>query len=569
MKAHQWLNPINKETCIFGYQTATMRATFKKSIILLFTLGSTLLNAQTGIQEENKVSSRIEKVVVYTQGAKLESKGSTTLKTGIQTLVFNGLSAQIDASSIEVKSNADILVYGTSFRLDYLNVKESDAFKKLNDSLLFERTQLAKLTISKRAYEEEFAVMQANRLVSGENSGLSTTELEKMVNFVRTRMVDIGLKKLEIEEKEKKQNERIARIERQIAEISNKGSKALGEIVVELSAAQSGNATFELSYFVTNCGWHPTYDVRVNEVGAQMEIAAKAKVFQQTGQDWKNVRLSISTGNPSKGSTSPVLNPWTLYFLPENQPKPAPMMRSSRAMDSGAPASLSEIEVSSSKRLKQEDISNYTKLNDEVPVNALFEINLPYSIKGDGKEVLVDIQKYKVDATYSYFTIPKIETEAFLVASFVNESRPELMPGMANVYFERNYVGQSMLNMQSSDDTLRFSLGRDNAVRIERKQLSDFSEKASISGATKRVNRSYEITVKNNRKQAIEIDIEDQIPLTSSDEISIEGIKHEGASLEKETGKLKWKVTLQSGATTKLPFSYAVKYPRKKKINGF
>lgn len=548
-----------------------MRATSKKSIILLFILVCTFLNAQTGIQEENKVNSRVEKVTVYTQGAKLESKGSTSLKTGIQTLVFNGLSAQIDPSSIEVRSNADILVYGTAFRLDYLNVKESDDYKKLNDSLLFERNQLAKLTISKRAYDEEFAVLQANRQVSGENSGLSTTELEKMVNFVRTRMVDIGLKKLEVEEKEKKQTERIARIERQIAEISNKGSKALGEIVVELSAAQAGNATFEFSYFVTSCGWHPTYDVRVNEVGAQMEIAAKAKVFQQTGQDWKNVRLSISTGNPSKGSTSPVLNPWTLYFLPENLPKPASMMRGSRAMDSGAPAAaqLDEVQIASYKSVKREDISNYTQLNNEVPVNALFEINLPYSIKGDGKEVLVDIQKYKVDATYSYFTIPKIESEAFLMASFINESRPELMPGTANVYFERNYVGQSMLNLQSSDDTLRFSLGRDNAVRIERKQLTDFSEKASLSGATKRVNRTYEIIVKNNRKQAIEIDIEDQIPLTSSDEISIEGIKHEGASLEKETGKLKWKVTLQPGATTKLPFSYAVKYPRKKKISGF
>jgi uncharacterized protein (TIGR02231 family) len=203
------------------------------------------------------------------------------------------------------------------------------------------------------------------------------------------------------------------------------------------------------------------------------------------------------------------------------------------------------------------------------PTNAIFEIALPYTILSDSKENLVEIQRYEVAANYAFFAIPKIERDAFLVADLIGWDKNELLPGDANVYFENNYVGKSYFDTRIVDDTLSFGLGRDNNVRITRNQVKELKEKVSFTGNQVKQTREFEIEIKNTRKTVAYLELEDQIPITTNQELSIELIGATDAVFDKQTGKLTWRLKLEPGESKKLTFGFSLKYPKKYSLDNF
>jgi uncharacterized protein (TIGR02231 family) len=299
-------------------------------------------------------------------------------------------------------------------------------------------------------------------------------------------------------------------------------------------------------------------------VNSKAVIAAKANIIQNTGQDWKNIKLSLSTGNPTLGNTKPNLNPWTLSLSDPivyrkaryKTQAPAAAYDKEDAPRSGAEgAQLNEVVISSNSFgtfNNSVSAAEITEVDNNQLTNAVFNISVPYNIASNGKENIVEIQQYEVAANYSYFSIPKIDNDAFLVADLIGWDKGELLSGDANVYFENNYLGTTYFDARIVDDTLSFALGRDNNITIKRKQTKDFNEKTSISGNTKKITRSFDIEVKNTRKSPIEIELEDQIPLSNNEELIIEAINTGNAEYNKETGKLTWKLKLNPAESKKL-----------------
>ncbi len=552
-----------------------------KNILLAFAITLSFSAISQNNADEVTIKTKPEKAIVYINGAQIESKGSGLLKSTTKTVVFPNLSNYIDANSVQVKANTDITIMSVNFRLNYLQPSENKEFKMLEDSLELYRKQAARLLIKKNGYNEELSVLQSNRSIGGSNVGVSVAELTKMTDFVRLRYNEIALKSLENSEKEEDVKKEIKRIESQLGEIRNQGSKPTGEIVVQLGESTNLNTTFELSYYVTNCGWVPMYDIRVKDVNTPADITAKANVYQNTGQDWQNIDISLSTGNPAKGNTKPVLNPWQLYLSNKNTYKSkaryeksvnmkAPM--ESRAYDmEEAPQSINSKEIRALPGISAGSSvtpTSFTNVNTTT-TNSIFDIKLPYSIKSDGKDNIVEIQKYEVAAKYAYFAIPKVDRDAFLVADLIGWDKNELLPGDANVYFEKNYVGKTYFDSRIVDDTLSFALGRDNNVRIDRKKVKELSEKVSITNNYIKQTREFEIDLKNTRKSEITIELEDQIPMSTNEELTIEKINAEGAIYDKQTGKLTWNITLAPGQSKTLKFGYSVKYPKNMVLGGF
>jgi uncharacterized protein (TIGR02231 family) len=544
-----------------------------KSFLFFVLVLSSFTNAFSQ-NDDSSIPSKPEKVTVYLSGAAIESKASAMLKSGMQTVVFDDLSNFIDANSIQVKADADITIMAVNFRLNYLRPQDNKEFKILEDSLLWYRTQVARIGVIKASYEKELAVLDANQSIGGANSGVSVAELQKMADFIRNRSSETALKALETAEKETKMNVRIGAVNQQLSHLRQQSAKPTGEIVVQLSSSAVGKANFELSYYVSNCGWVPLYDIRVKDVNNPAKITAKANVFQNTGQDWKNVRLSLSTGNPTQGNTKPILNPWSLAIY-ENRPLPVAYQKSMnrnsvpRADDmQAAPPAQAENEKLEEIVIQSSGAGRYTEVNNNTSTNATFDIKIPYTINSNGKENFVEIQEYSIPANYSYFSIPKLDQDAFLVADLIGWDKGELLPGNANVYFENNYVGETYFDSRIIDDTLSFGLGRDNNITIKRKQVKDLTEKGNLSGNSRKITRKYEIDIKNTRKAAITLELEDQIPLSTNSELTIEVLDNTGALYDKETGKLTWKLTLNPGESKKIGFGYTVKYPKKYILSG-
>lgn len=547
----------------------------KKSLALVLLLCPFLLAAQSA--DNIIVKSQPEAVMVYLSGAQVNSKASANLKAGRQTLVFEKLSNTIDANSVQVKADADVTILSVNYELNYLKPQDYKEFKELEDSVKWYRDQVARLQINRRSYEEELSLLASNKSIGGANVGVNSAELAKMADFLRNRVQDAALKKYEIEQKERKMNERISTLEAQMNNMRSNELKPTGEVIVQVIAAAAGQANFELSYYTNNCGWTPSYDIRVKDVNSKAIVAAKANVYQNTGQAWKNVKLSLSTGNPSRGNTKPALNPWWLS-LTENPPvrtyyKKTEEYRTSRApvaagaVQEDAPVSLSEVVVVNSPREKSKTTAQFTQVVGS-NTNSVFSISLPYTIESNGGDNYVEIQRYEIDAAYKHFGIPKVDPDAFLLAELLGWDKGELLPGDANVYFENNYVGKSYFDTRIADDTLSVALGRDNNIVLKRKMVKELNERTSVNNTMKKVTRNFEIEVRNTRKAPVELELEDQIPLSNNEQLVIEALDTGKAEYNKETGKLTWRVKLQPGESTKLSFSYSVRYPKKFILNG-
>ncbi len=190
-----------------------------------------------------------------------------------------------------------------------------------------------------------------------------------------------------------------------------------------------------------------------------------------------------------------------------------------------------------------------------------FEIKMPYTIKSDNKNYTVDMEVYELPAFYQYYCVPKIDKDAFLIANIIDWEKYNLLEGEANVFFEETYVGKTLMDVRFASDTLEISLGRDKKVSVNREKIKDFTEKQFI-GNKKEETRGWKTSVKNNKNQAINMIILDQVPVSTNEEISVNIKTHSGAQLNSEKGEVKWEFNLQPGDKKEFELMYSVKYPK-------
>ncbi|MBI4946184.1 MAG: DUF4139 domain-containing protein [Bacteroidetes bacterium] len=541
-----------------------MKKTIFSSIIFLLPL---FLFSQ---ENEKKVKSEIKQVTVFLSGASVNNTGNTTIDPGQSDLVFENLSPNIDANSIEAKGEGAFTILAVSFRTNYLNDQpKTKEIKQLEDSLEILQLKIDVQKNMRTVYESERSMLLANKNIGGQNTGVNSAELEKVANILRTRLTDLNNKQMECSLKEKKLNEQIAKTQSQLNEFNAKRNINTGEIVVSVSAQSAVNAKLSLTYNVYNAGWSPIYDLRATDSNSPVKLEYRANIWQNTGVDWKNVKLTVSTGNPSQGGTKPTINPWWLsFYAPANYYIDGIKARGAR---SEAPSMM----VQKSSPVAQEELkevvvadnaSNYTQVTEST-TTVEYDISIPYNISSDNKPHSVSIQSLSIPTTYRYYCAPKLDPDAFLLAKVTGWDKYNLLSGNMNIFFEGTFVGKSYLDTHTTSDTLDISLGRDKNVIVKRTLLKDFSEKKIIA-TNKKESRMYEISIRNKKSQPIEIDIEDQIPLSTNNEITIETLETGGSKYDTEKGSLLWNMKVATGEEKKFRFGFSVKYPKDKSISN-
>ncbi len=168
-----------------------------------------------------------------------------------------------------------------------------------------------------------------------------------------------------------------------------------------------------------------------------------------------------------------------------------------------------------------------------------FVIDLPYTVNSDNQTYTVNMADYALPAHYQYYSIPKIEKEAFLISSIADWEKYNLLEGEANIFFENTFVGKTVLDVRYASDTLDISLGRDKAVSVNREKITDFTSKKFV-GTRKEESRAWKLTVKNNKSKPVNILLLDQVPVSQRDEIRVEAEELSGGKLDSTTGEVKW-----------------------------
>ena len=194
-----------------------------------------------------------------------------------------------------------------------------------------------------------------------------------------------------------------------------------------------------------------------------------------------------------------------------------------------------------------------------------FDIKQPLTLTPDGKTTTTEMARYQLPATYQYVGIPRADKDAFLVADATGWQQYSLLEGEANVYFENSFVGKTILDPTAATDTLHFSLGRDNGIRILRTKVSARSSRRLLA-STQEQDMTWNITVKNTRKEAVSLTLQDQIPVSQNSDITVTTEELSGGQMNKSTGIVNWQLELQPGEQRELTVQYRVKFPKNRHL---
>lgn len=522
-------------------------------LILFFSLKS--------YSEEIKIVSKIQSVIVFRNGAQLKRIANVNLKSGINEVVITNLPEGLIESSINIKIDPKIEISSVSFRRNFENNPELkpeylSLKKKYNEIFAKKENEL----IVYDTWKEEENLILSNKKIAGENTSLSSEQLVKIADLYRTRLLEIKQKLLNCNRALIEIDKELAKISSQLNELGNNPiNQFAGEVVIFLKSTISSTEKIELSYFDSRARWNTCFDLRLESLQKPLNLVNKGLVSQNTGEEWTDISLILSTGNPQSNVQFPILNPWFLYYYQE-------IFTKQKANMEMVPA---QSRFGDNSRQFVIDGVGINPMEAEATENITFmEFTLPdkMTIPSDNKSHEVKLKDNEIPAEFEYVAIPKLDKNVYLRANILNWDQYNISSGQVKLYFEGTFTGTSYIDANLTSDTLSISLGPDIAIAVKREKLKDL-KKSNIFSGKKNQQFGFEINVKNNKPDATEIVLFDQIPLSTDSEMIIEVDELSGGKLNSETGIVEWELKLKSGEQIKKRLAYTIKIPKGKRIN--
>lgn len=558
--------------------------------------------AATYIYAEN-VKGVLKRATVYFSGAELTHTVNVSLRQGENSLTIEGLTPNIDVNSLKINVSNSVMVAASEFTTDYLTEKKSsDYIKKLKDSIDNYNAMIARLASAIKINTSSLELLKkgVENNLSNKTEGstsmvkkhLTTAEITQNLDYYNNKaaaleksIYDDNLKKTELSQK-------LTNLQSQLRQEQGKKGVFNGILNLNLVASYATNATVTVSYFTSQARWVPFYDMVVADVSKPVKLKGRSKVSQNTGIDWNNVNITLSTATPSKTKDAPIFDTWFLDFVYNNYGYYGGMNKkvsntiTYAATESKDAIALEESAVSNVKvrgigsvsdaqqilyvvdgvpydgdisEINPNSIASTTVLKDaaatamygsrgaggvvlittkkmedyiaveEKNIAMEYKIDLPYTIPGNGKEQIIDLKDYSLSPEYKFYAAPKLDQNAFLVADFKDWEKLNILSGLANITYDGTYVGQTYLNTSQTNNVMSVTLGSDKRISVKREKLTDFSQ-VKILGSDTKVTLAYKITVKNNQNKSVKFTLKEQYPISSQKEIKVE-------LLDKETTK--------------------------------
>jgi hypothetical protein len=266
-------------------------------------------------QKEVAISSDLSKVTVFFLGAQVEHQAKKSLSKGKQELIFTKLTDFLDANTVQVKATGDLTILSVRTRKNYEDIRIS------NDKMNELNSQRKILEKKENDLRSEFDILtldkdliMRNRELKGLNEGIKMTELKDAFTFMHQKLTEITVRQSAIRDELEKVTKDLNKLEQEIVSQRSKPVINYSEIVVEVDVEQATEATFTFNYISPNASWKPYYDMRSEGIGKPIKLEAKALVSQNTGIEWKNVDMVLSTNDPYENSKEPELQPWYIYY---------------------------------------------------------------------------------------------------------------------------------------------------------------------------------------------------------------------------------------------------------------
>ncbi|MFM2049143.1 MAG: hypothetical protein RI955_1691 [Bacteroidota bacterium] len=529
------------------------------------------LFAQTPI---NAIStkSKLDEVTVFFNGAMLTHSAQIKLAEGTTKLLVSNISSSIDEKYIHLFASNNVKILSVEVKHNYLTLNhdsQNPTSISLKDSIKKIQHQISICTYSITDYENDKRILDDNERLNNKANTISLIDLEKLMNFASDKRIQLNQKIVMERENLDLLQQKLIRYQNELNEIKNNSEKLNCELMINLQTNSIATTDLKISYLTHNAGWQPNYDLLVDEISKPITLKYKAKVFNNSDLNWEKIKLILSTSNPFESSDKPNLNTWYLNYRSNTSEYNTWNNSQAIAIQQKQNSDYDGINKSESMKMERKNNINSTPISYSqitVPELAMnYSITDKYSIPSDSKPYDVDILTNELKADYEYFSVPKLDNDAFLIARISDWEELNLADGPANIFFKNNYVGKSSVNVSSTTDTLLISLGKDNKIVSTRKVLKEFSSKNVMSSMMSE-SSTFEIVVKNNNKDAVTVELQDQIPVSQSSDIEVIVKNISEATKDDNTGIVDWKLKLAPGETKKLIMEYAVKHPKNKAL---
>ena len=559
----------------------------KKIVVLAFLLGS-IIRVQAG--EKEIVKATLNEVTVYSQGAQLHHKANYSVKTGVTEIIVEGISTYIDAKSIQVKATGNIVILDSRYSLFYPQpgpLSEDGIPVKIKKDIALLEDSLRNMGYDIQEIQDEIDVLNTTKSIVMNNGSMksqgrvndSLNFLKQAVEFYSLKVTEINKKVLALTKRKNEKMEKRRGMEERLVDLRNyqngnglpiKNNNPIPRVIVTVSSAEAVSGTMNFSYFVSNAGWTPFYDLRSEALTGKINLTYKAQVYQNTGLDWNDVKLSISTNNPYANKTKPELQPWyidyTTYRVDAAKKRNLDYIQDAPSVKSEA-FNMGYTFNSNAFSDKEALTANQFTTVVQQLIAAEFKIDLPYTIKSNNEQHMVLIKKTDLDTKFKYYSVPKLDKGVYLVAQMTKLDELQLVPARANIYFDGSYIGETYIDPTSMDDTLNLSLGKDPNIMVKRTLLKKDSKDKIIAEKRER-SFAYSIEVKNMKSIPVEIVIQDQIPITQNADITIEKSDlGKGGNLDETTGLMEWSFTLKPKESKLFDYNFKVKHNKDKQVN--
>jgi len=523
---------------------------------------------------------RITAATVYPDRALVTRSATVQLHAGTHEIALGALPANLDANSVRARATGnDLTLGGVQVERDFVESNEPARLQELREAIKTLEESNQDLNDEKDDLNEKQNLLQnlsqkAGQPTQKDAPTIQVGEIEALVEYYGSELQKISRRLREIERTIRDNQEEINRLRGELNTLQGNRGPKTRKVVLTLEAKRPTTAQIEVDAVVYGASWTPQYDVHAEANSEEIELISYGIVHQNTGEEWMDIALTLSTARPQQGTSVPNLPTWTLDF-----PQPAPpVSRSASGL------SLEESAVNSNRlrrevdELRQSAFAKDAKLQaKQITANvqqrgysAVFQVPGTVDIPSDNNPHRNTISIQKMESEKSYVAIPKQNEAAFVKARVRNANPAPLLPGPINLFMEGDYLGQSQLSLVPPEGTFTLFLGQDDAIKVKRTENVTREETRGMLNKMRTMQMGFTITLENFRKNPVRIRVEDQIPVSKNEEIRVVtgnmSPKPDGHS--KGSGTLSWQLDLAPNEKIEIKAAFEVTSPSDRPVIG-
>jgi uncharacterized protein (TIGR02231 family) len=531
------------------------------------------------------VESRISAVTVYQDRAVVTRTATVQLTGGTAELVFANLPQALNEQSLQVsgKGTAQATILDVSAKQTFVDYTPNARVKELEDQLRALGKQLRGIDDRSTLLNASSATLDRMEaaLFAPPTKDVPRPDLNQFtasLAYLNEQKAKLTTERATLDEQREDLQAKITTAQNQMNELRGAGGKAFKTVTVRVAAAQAGSLDVSLAYTVPGASWAPSYDARVASSERLVQLDYFGIVRQGTGEDWKDVALTLSTARPSMGGAAPVLGVWQLdVYVAQPMGRedklvlsPFTVAKSSRGAN--APSSVNMQSLASNVGDDAGYVAEATLAGARIETaatSAAFVIATSSSIPSDNSPQKVPITTTSLKAVPEYLTVPKRQAAAFLTSKVVNSSEFPLLAGAMNVFLDGTFVATSGLRTVMSGEKFDLALGVDDGIAIKHKRVNKFTEDTGLTNSGKRLTYEHLLTVQNNKKTTERVIVADQVPLSRNEKIVVKLLSPDAKDVKPtDEGTLKWTLDLKPGEKRELTVKFTVEYDNGVNVAG-